>query len=95
MNSAFIIGDSSFSELINVKGEEIISTVLVGHQYPANKTYETFLIEKNFSITIYDVEYETKAKKILEKYQVLNDGTIKKIFSYRKKVDNSNYSAPN
>ena len=65
------------------------------YQYPGYKTYQTFLIEKDFSIIIYDVEYETKVKKILEKYQVQNDGTIKKIFSYRKKVDNSNYSAPN
>jgi len=33
----FVSGDSSFSELINVKGEKIISTVSVGYQYPGYK----------------------------------------------------------
>jgi hypothetical protein len=72
-------GDSDSQTLISIKDNKIIASESIGYAMPENKTFQSFVINEDLSITIYDVEYNTFVKKILEKYQIKNDGKIVKI----------------
>ena len=72
-------GDSDSQTVINVKDNKIISRESIGYAMPENETYQSFVINKDLSITIYDIDYNTRSKKILEKYLIKQNGTIVKI----------------
>ncbi|OWP82848.1 hypothetical protein BWK59_13700 [Flavobacterium davisii] len=72
-------GDSDSQTLISVRNDKIISTASIGYTMPDNESYQSFIFEKDLSIIIYDIKYNTFTKKILEKYQVKKDGTILKL----------------
>jgi len=92
----FVTADSSYSEIVNIDPKKgILDIELISYEYPEDETYETFLIDKDYSITIYEVNYETAKKEVLEKYQIKKSGQIELLFSNRKEPDNSNATAPN
>jgi hypothetical protein len=72
-------GDSDSQTLINIKDEKIISKESIGYGTPENETYQSFIINKDLSIVIYDINYTTRSKKVLEKHQINPDGSIKKL----------------
>lgn len=72
-------GDSDSQTLINVKNGKIISEVSIGYAMPENETYQSFIINRDLSIVVNDINYNTRVKKVLEKYQIKNDGSIIKI----------------
>ncbi|KUJ60002.1 hypothetical protein AR687_20490 [Flavobacteriaceae bacterium CRH] len=72
-------GDSDSQTLINVKNNKIIANEALGYAMPENKTYQSFVINKDLTINIYDIDYNSRLKKILEKYQIKQDGSIAKI----------------
>ena len=71
-------GDSDSQTIINVKDNKIIAKESIGYAMPENETYQSFVINKDLSITIYDIDYNTRSKKILEKYQIKQNGLIVK-----------------
>ncbi|QYS91619.1 hypothetical protein JJC04_02230 [Flavobacterium covae] len=71
-------GDSDSQTLISVRNDKIISSASIGYAMPENESYQSFVFEKDLSIVVYDIKYNTLTKKILEKYQVKKDGTILK-----------------
>ncbi|MCD0472302.1 hypothetical protein [Flavobacterium sp. JAS] len=71
-------GDSDAQTLINVKNGKIISIESIGYAMPENETYQSFVINKDLSIVVYDINYADRSKKILEKYQINTDGSISK-----------------
>jgi hypothetical protein len=72
-------GDSDSQTLINIKDDKIIASESIGYAMPENKTYQSFVIDKDLSVTIYDIEYNNFLKKTLEKYKIKNDGKIVKM----------------
>lgn len=72
-------GDSDSQTLINVKNGKIIYRESIGYGTPEDKTYQSFVINKDLSIVIYDINYMTKSKKVLEKHQINPDGSISKM----------------
>lgn len=72
-------GDSDSQTIINVKDNKIIDKESIGYAMPENETYQSFVINKDLSVTIYDIDYNTRSKKIFEKYQIKQNGSIIKI----------------
>lgn len=72
-------GDSDSQTLINIQNGKIISEESIGYAMPENETFQSFVIEKDLSVIIYDINYNTRTKKALEKYQIKNDGSIVKL----------------
>ncbi len=72
-------GDSDSQTLINVKDNKIIAKEAVGYAMPDNETYQSFVINKDLTIDVYDVNYNSRSKKILERHQIKQDGSIVKI----------------
>jgi len=72
-------GDSDSQSLINIKNNKILANEFLGYAMPENKTYRSFVINKDLTINIYDVDYNSKSKKILERYQIMSDGSIIKL----------------
>ena len=92
----FVEADSSFSSIINVRDNTIIFSEGISYEIPNKDTYESFVIRKDYSILVYEIDYKTRSKspEPIEKFQIQKDGSIRKIFSHRKKVDPSSFSAP-
>ncbi|MCV9926936.1 hypothetical protein OIU83_04705 [Flavobacterium sp. LS1R49] len=74
-----IYGDSDSQSLINIKNNKIIANESIGYAMPENETYQSFVINKDLTINIYDINYNSRSKKILEKHQIKQDGSITKI----------------
>lgn len=72
-------GDSDSQTLINVKNNKIIGKEAIGYAMPDNETYQSFVINKDLTIDVYDVNYNSRSKKILERHQIKQDGSIVKI----------------
>lgn len=72
-------GDSSSQELVVMKGDEVIAQQSVGYAMPENKTYQSFVVNEDMTIQIYDINYTNAQKKSLEKYKILENGSISKI----------------
>ncbi|WP_268846647.1 hypothetical protein [Flavobacterium aestivum] len=72
-------GDSDSQTLINVKNEKIISWESIGYATPEDETYQSFIINKDLHIIIYNITYTTKSKRVLEKYLINLDGSISKM----------------
>lgn len=72
-------GDSSSQELVVMKGDQVTAQQSVGYAMPENKTYQSFVINEDMTIQIYDVSYNNAKKKNLEKYRILENGNISKI----------------
>lgn len=72
-------GDSDSQTIINVKDNKIVSKESIGYAMPENETYQSFVINKDLSISVYDIDYNTRSKKILEKYQIKQNGSIVKL----------------
>lgn len=69
-------GDSSFQEIITVNHNKIVSRKSVGHSMPEDKTYKSFIIEKDMGISVYEIDFESLKKKLKEKYTILSSGKI-------------------
>lgn len=69
-------GDSSFQEIITINDNKIISRKSVGHSMPEEKTYKSFAIEKDMTVNIYEIDFESLKKKLKEKYTILSSGEI-------------------
>lgn len=72
-------GDSSSEEMVVMKGNQIISQESVGYAMPENKTYQSFSVNEDLTVDIYEVNYSDFRKKIIRKYKILADGSISKI----------------
>lgn len=72
-------GDSSSQELMVMKGDKVIAQQSVGYAMPENKTYQSFVVNEDMTIQIYDVNYNNAKKKSLKKYKILENGKISKI----------------
>ena len=70
-----LIGDNK----INIKNNKIIAKEAIGYAMPDNETYQSFLINNDLTIDVYDVNYNSRSKKILERHQIKHDGSIVKI----------------
>lgn len=71
-------GDSDSQTLINIINNKIISNESIGYAMPENETFQSFVINKDLSVVINDINYNTRIKKVLEKYQIKKDGSIVK-----------------
>jgi len=69
-------GDSTFQEIITVSHNKIISRKSVGHSMPEDKTYKSFVLEKDMTINVYEIDFENLKKKLKEKYTILASGEI-------------------
>jgi len=69
-------GDSSFQEIITVNNNKIVSRKSVGHSMPEDKTYKSFTIEKDMTVNVYEIDFESLKKKLKEKYTILSSGEI-------------------
>ncbi|GAA4758287.1 MULTISPECIES: hypothetical protein [Flavobacterium] len=72
-------GDSDSQTLININNNKIISSESIGYAMPENETYQSFVINKDISVIVYDINYNTRSKKSIEKYQIKKDGLIIKL----------------
>lgn len=72
----FFDGDSSSQELITVMGNKVIASQSVGYAMPENQTYESFKVNEDMTVDIYEINYETLKKKNAGKYKILADGKI-------------------
>lgn len=72
-------GDSSSQELVVMKGDKVTAQQSVGYAMPENKTYQSFVVNEDMNIQIYDVSYNNAKKKNLKKYKILENGNISKI----------------
>ncbi|MCL9805297.1 hypothetical protein NAT51_07180 [Flavobacterium amniphilum] len=72
-------GDSDSQTIINVKDSKIIAKESIGYAMPENETYQSFVINKDLSISVYGIDYNTRSKKILEKYQIKQNGSVVKL----------------
>ncbi|WP_333852041.1 hypothetical protein [Epilithonimonas sp.] len=71
-------GDSTFQEVLTINNNQIISRQSIGHSMPEEKTYKSFVIEKDMIINIYMIDYQNLNKKIAEKYKIDATGKILK-----------------
>ncbi|QXU43668.1 hypothetical protein [Pedobacter sp. D749] len=69
-------GDSTFQEIITVSNNKIIARKSVGHSMPEEKTYESFIIENNMTVNVYNINFETLKKSLKEKFTILSNGEI-------------------
>ncbi|WP_426484812.1 hypothetical protein [Flavobacterium sp. 2] len=74
-----IYGDSDSQTLINIKNDKIIAKEAIGYAMPENETYQSFVINKDLTIDVYDINYNSLSKKFLERHQIKQDGSIVKI----------------
>ncbi|MFP3598813.1 hypothetical protein [Chryseobacterium sp. SIMBA_029] len=72
-------GDSSSEEMVVMKENQIVSQESVGYAMPENKTYQSFSVNEDLSVDIYEVNYSDFKKKTIRKYKILADGSISKI----------------
>lgn len=73
-------GDAISQTLINVKNNQLIASQSIGYELGGEEeSYQTFLINKDLSINIYDVNYNSKSKKILTIFQIKKDGSVVKV----------------
>jgi len=72
-------GDSSSEEMVVMKGNQIVSQESVGYAMPENKTYQSFSVNEDLTVDIYEVNYSDFKKKTIRKYKILADGSISKI----------------
>ncbi|WP_158651231.1 hypothetical protein [Pseudotamlana carrageenivorans] len=91
----YVVGDSSYSSLINVKEGEIISEIEISYNVPSRNIEETFYINKNLEITIFELNNNTKESREIEKFQIKSNGVIEEIYSKSKNVDATDAQAPN
>lgn len=43
---------------------------------PEDKTYKSFIIEKDMGISVYELDFESLKKKLKEKYTILSSGEV-------------------
>lgn len=43
---------------------------------PEEKTYESFIIENNMTVNVYNINFETLKKSLKEKFTILSNGEI-------------------
>lgn len=72
-------GDSSLQDIITVNKDKIISHQSIGYAMPENETYDTFIINPDMTIDIYEVSYADNSRKKKEKYRISAEGNISKI----------------
>lgn len=73
-------GDSGSQEMITVNHNKIISRQSIGYAMPEEETYETFIINPDMTVTIFEVSFtDPSKKKEKEKYKIAADGHISKI----------------
>lgn len=74
------VADAETQTLINVSDNKIIASLNVGYNMGGeDKSFQTFQIDPDLSILIYDKNYATGAAKLLSRHQIKHDGTIDKI----------------
>jgi len=72
-------GDSSAEEMVVMKGDKIVSQESLGYAMPENKTYQSFSVNQDLTVDIYEVNYSDFKKKTIRKYKIQADGSISKI----------------
>lgn len=72
-------GDSSSEEMVVMKGDQIVSQESVGYAMPENKTYQSFSVNEDLTVDIYEVNYSDFKKRTIRKYKIRADGRISKI----------------
>lgn len=69
-------GDSSSQELVTVMNNKVIAIQSVGYAMPENQTYQSFTINEDMTVDIYEVNYDNLQKKNVGKYKILVNGKI-------------------
>ena len=73
-------GDSSSQELITVSNNKVIGRQSIGYAMPEEETYETFTINPDMTVDIYEISFtDSSNKKKKEKYKIATNGSISKI----------------
>lgn len=72
-------GDSSAEEMVVMKRDKIMSQESLGYAMPENKTYQSFSVNQDLTVDIYEVNYSDFKKKTIRKYKIQADGSISKI----------------
>ncbi|AZA93106.1 Uncharacterised protein [Chryseobacterium nakagawai] len=73
-------GDSNSQELITVNNDKIISRQSIGYAMPEEETYETFIMNPDMTVDIYEISFtDSSNKKKKEKYKIAPTGKISKI----------------
>lgn len=73
-------GDSSSQELVTVSNNKVIGRQSIGYAMPEEETYETFTINPDMTVDIYEISFtDSSNKKKKEKYKIAANGSISKI----------------
>lgn len=71
-----IDGDSITQIVVNIKGNKVLSSEIVGYE---SDSYNTFIINRDLTINLYKVNSDDKSKNITKKMKIKNDGVIVKV----------------
>jgi len=70
-------GDAISQTLINIKDDKLISSQNIGYQLEAeDESYQSFVINEKLDITIIDINFRTKVKKVLNSLKINSQGKI-------------------
>lgn len=69
-------GDSVTQILVNIKDDKVLSKEIVGYE---SDSKNTFVINKDLSITMYKVDNDKNSKSITKTLKIKQDGTIVKV----------------
>lgn len=69
-------GDSVTQILVNIKDDKVLSKEIVGYE---SDSKNTFVINKDLSITMYKVDSDKNSKSITRTLKIKQDGTIVKV----------------
>jgi hypothetical protein len=69
-------GDSVTQILVNIKDDKVLSKEIVGYE---SDSKNTFVINKDLSITMYKVDSDKNSKSITKTLKIKQDGTIVKV----------------
>ncbi|BAP30551.1 uncharacterized protein CHSO_1514 [Chryseobacterium sp. StRB126] len=73
-------GDSNSQELVTIGNNKVISRQSIGYAMPEEETYETFIMNPDMTVDIYEISFtDNTKKKKKEKYKISANGTISKI----------------
>ncbi|REC50181.1 hypothetical protein [Chryseobacterium pennipullorum] len=76
-------GDSSLQEIVTVKNNKIVSSQSIGYAMPDEETYETFIINSDMTIDVYEISFADHLnKKKKGKYKLSAHGNIEEMSLY-------------
>lgn len=73
-------GDSTSQDIITISNGKVVGHQSIGYAFPENKTFDSFIINPDMTIDVYEISYANHSKKRKkESYKISRNGSISKI----------------